>query len=139
MWDIDTVVPIFSANCQEYCKFLTVVSYTREVVHNKKMIHCNFFSKTAVFSLLTIFLVLSLNFSIKSINSSSSFTEWNLTLLEKEDYISACLSSSISIPLTHSVLTKLPKNLFSPNFWRKYVFSNSVLPTTSKFPLNYPV
>ena len=114
--EIDAVVPIFSANFQEFCKFFTVVSYTRDVVHNNKTIHCNFFSKTTFFSSLTISLVSSLNFSIKSINSLGSFYESNSILLAKQDCISAYLSSSISTRLTHSVLTKLPKNLFGSNF-----------------------
>ena len=130
MEDIDTVVPIFSATCQEFCKFFTVVSYTGDVVQN---------NKTILFSSLIISLILSLKFSIKSMNSSNSFAKWNSTLLAKQDCISACLSSSVSIWLTYSVLTKLPKNLFSPNFWRKYVFPHPILPTTSTFPLNCPL
>ena len=55
-------------------------------------------------------------------------------MLLKQDCISASLCSSISILVTHSVLTILPKNLWSPSFWRKYVFPHSVLRTTNMFP-----
>ena len=97
-----------------------------------------FFLLKQLLSLFVISLVLSLNFSVSDTRSLGSVAKWNLTLLLKHHFISASLCSSLPMPVTHSVLTNLPKNVFSRSFWRKYVFPDALLPTTNIFPRNRP-
>ena len=116
-------------------QFFTIVSNTQDVVH-KKAIHCS--PKTELLSLFVISLVLSLNFSINDTRSLGPVAKSNSTSLLKHDCISASLCSSVSIPITHSILTNLPKNLLNPSFWRINVFPHAVVPTTNIFPQNRP-
>ena len=120
----------------KFCKFFTVVSNTRDVVHKNKTIHWLFCRKIELISWFVISLVLSLDFSINDTRSSGSVAKWNSTSLLKHDYISGSLCSSISMPVTHCVLTNLPKNVLIPSFWRKYVFHMLSYPQLTYFREN---